>query len=146
MTPRTVGAGGRLGLVIVETKVVGGGTESVDVVAPHGPTTLRDLLAALVRHELAAYDERREATRTLRVLTPADLARGAGTGSYGREPRAMAAPPTESAATARAWEAFEDGLYFVLLDGAQLEHLDDVADLRETSVLRLVRLVALAGG
>lgn len=108
--------------------------------------SLRDLLVLLVRHELAAYEQRRTATKTLRVLTPADLARGVDTGSYGREARAAAAPPPETQAIERALEAFGDGLFFVFIDDVQVEALDAPIAIGPDSTLRLVRLVALAGG
>ncbi|MFN8190956.1 MAG: hypothetical protein U0R78_11060 [Nocardioidaceae bacterium] len=133
--------------MIVETKVVGTkDTESLSVSMPADIGTLRDLLAALVRHELASYEQRRTASRTLRVLTPADLARGVDTGSYGRESRAVAAPPPEAEAIERAVEAFTDGLFFVFVDDLQVEELDAPVLIRTESTLRLVRLVALAGG
>lgn len=124
----------------------GRGTESLDVSVPADVGSLRDLLAALVRHELAAYRQRRAASAALRVLTPADLARGAATGTYGREARDVAAGPSEDQAIERAVEAFGDGLYFVFIDDVQIEMLDEPIALRPNSTLSLVRLVALAGG
>lgn len=133
--------------MIVETKIVGRqDTDTRDISLPSEVVSLRDLLSALVRHELAAYQDRRSASRTLRVLTPADLARGVDTGVYGRESRAVAAPPSEAEAVARAVEAFHDGLYFVFLDDAQIEDLEAPVAIRGDSRLRLVRLTALAGG
>lgn len=133
--------------MIVETKVAGStDTESLHLSLPADPGALRDLLSALVRHELAAYEERRTASKTLRVLTPADLVRGVDTGVYGREKRAFAAPPSEADAVARAVEAFTDGLYFVFVDGAQVDELDAPVVVGADSTVRLIRLVALAGG
>jgi hypothetical protein len=108
--------------------------------------SLRDLLAVLVRHELASYERRRAASKALRVLTPADLARGVDTGRYGAQARAVPAPPSEPRAVERACEAFTDGLFFVFVDDAQVEDLDAPLTLSDDSTLRLVRLVALAGG
>lgn len=133
--------------MIVETKIVGSkDTESLHVSVPAEIGSLRDLLSVLVRHELSSYEQLRTASKTLRVLTPADLARGVETGAYGREKRAVAAPPTESEAIERAVEAFTDGLFFVFIDDVQVEELDVPVLLRPDSTLRLVRLVALAGG
>jgi hypothetical protein len=133
--------------VIVETKVVGSkDTESQDVPVPVDIGSLRDLLALLVCHEIAAYEQRRAVSKTLRVLTPADLARGVDTGIYGQEARAAAAPPPEAQAIERALEAFGDGLFFVFIDDVQVEALDAPIAVRPDSTLRLVRLVALAGG
>lgn len=133
--------------MLVQTKIVGSrDTESLDLAAPAALGSLRDLLAVLVRHELAAYEQRRTASKTLRVLTPADLVRGVETGTYGRERRAVPAPPAEPEAIARAEEAFADGLFFVFLDDVQIEDLDHPLQVRPDSTVRLVRLVALAGG
>ncbi len=133
--------------MIVETKVVGSkDTETQDVAVPVDIGLLRDLLGLLVRHELASYEQRRTASKTLRVLTPADLARGVDTGTYGREARAVPAPPSEAQAIERALEAFGDGLFFVFVDDVQVEDLDAPIAVRPDSTLRLVRLVALAGG
>lgn len=133
--------------VIVETKIVGSrDTESLHVSVPADIGSLRDLLSALVRHELASYEQRRTASKTLRVLTPADLARGVDTGVYGREKRAVAAPPPEADAIERAVEAFNDGLFFVFIDDVQVEELETPVVVHPDSTLRLVRLVALAGG
>lgn len=131
----------------METKVVGSReTESLQVrVAPEA-VSLRDVLIELVRHEIAAYERRRAASRALQVLTPADLARGVATGVYGREARAVPAAPSEDVAVERALEAFEDGLYFVFVDGLQVEDLEAPISVHDDSTLRLVRLVALAGG
>ncbi|MFT4189817.1 MAG: hypothetical protein QM621_14730 [Aeromicrobium sp.] len=133
--------------MIVETKVVGAReTESLRVDLTGDVATLRDLLAVLVRHELAAYERHREASAALRVLTPADLARGVDTGVYGRELRRLPAPPPEPEAVRRAVEAFGDGLFFAFVDGEQVEELDEPLAVAADSTVRLVRLVALAGG
>jgi hypothetical protein len=133
--------------VIVETKVVGTtGTESRHVAVPADVASLRDLLSALVRHELACYEQRRTASKTLRVLTPADLARGVDTGAYGHEERAFAAARPVAQAIERAVEAFTDGLFLVFIDDVQVEELEAPVVVRPDSTLRLIRLLALAGG
>lgn len=80
------------------------------------------------------------------MLTPADLARGVDTGAYGREARGVAAPPSEAEAIERAVEAFTDGLFFAFIDDIQVKTLDSPITARPDSTLRLLRLVALAGG
>jgi hypothetical protein len=133
--------------MIVQTKVAGGssGIDEHTVEVPAHHCTLRELLEVLVRHELSEYERRREVNRTLRILTPTDLVMGVETGSYGRERRAVPKGPPVEEAHARAVEAFGDGLYFVFLDGRQIEDLDVPLEISPESRLRLVRLVALAG-
>lgn len=134
--------------MIVEVRVVGQPGEVVDrdYTDLAGETTLRELLSSLVREEVAAYETRRQAQQVLRVLTPADLASGHTTGRFLSGGRHTAPAPTPDGAVARALQAFGDGLYFAVLDGAQIEDLEAPLHVTPTSRLRLVRLVALAGG
>jgi hypothetical protein len=134
--------------VIVEVRVVGQPGEVVDrdFADLAGETTLRQLLASLVRDEVAGYEVRRQAQQVLRVLTPADLASGHTTGRFRSGGRSTPPAPVPDVAIARALEAFHDGLYLAVLDGAQVEDLDAPLHVTVSSRLRLVRLVALAGG
>jgi len=114
-------------------------------VAP-GIVTVRELIGTLVRDELDSFEQRQRERSLLRVLTPADLVRGVDAGKYAAEPKQSQTPPSYDAAYERALEAFADGLYFVFVDDVQVESLDEPVVVRETSRMRLVRLVALAGG
>ncbi len=134
--------------MFVEVKVLGSPAETVDreFAPPAADTTLRALLAELVGAEVAGYERRRAQQRLLHVLTDRDIAAGTRAGkivSGGRE--VPSAPPVDVALT-RAVEAFGDGLFLAALDGAQLEDLDAPVTVGPTSRLRLIRLVALAGG
>lgn len=134
--------------MIVEARVVGRPRDIEDrsVGIEPGEHPLRAVIEALVAGELDAFAERQRERSLLRILTPADLARGVDTGRYATEPRAAQAAPPLAAAVARAVEAFEDGLYFVFVDDHQVESLDATVTVGPQTRLRLVRLVALAGG
>jgi hypothetical protein len=110
--------------------------------------TLRALIAQVVQAELAAYQERQAARQTVRALTAGQITAGAARGkidSGGREIQPENNVDVETAVAA-ALEAFEDGLYFVFVDGRQLEILDAPLQLTPGSAVSFVRLVALAGG
>jgi hypothetical protein len=47
---------------------------------------------------------------------------------------------------AKALEAFEANGFFVIVDGQQVEELDEVIPLRETSEVHFLKLVPLVGG
>jgi len=47
---------------------------------------------------------------------------------------------------AKALEAFEKNGFFVIIDGQQVEKLDEVIPLRETSEVHFLKLVPLIGG
>jgi hypothetical protein len=134
--------------MIVEARVVGGRDRLEDTHVPvePGDHSLETVLQALVRAELAAFEERARERSLLRVLTPADLVRGVETGKYAAEARTRQEAPSYDDAWARAREAFEDDLYVVFLDERQLESLDERILVDADTRLRLVRLVALAGG
>lgn len=134
--------------MIVEVRVLGQPGEVVDHDRGDldGETTLRHLLGALVGDEVAGYESRRQAQQVLRVLTPADLATGHTTGRISSGGRRTPPAPDLATATARAVEAFTDGLVLAVLDGVQVEDLDAPLHVTSASRLRLVRMVALAGG
>lgn len=133
--------------MIVEVRVVGQSGEVVDRdYSLAGETTLRELLTSLVREELTGYEVRRQTQQILRVLTPADLAAGHEAGRFLSGGRSVPAAPSPDLAVSRALQAFGDGLYLAVLDGTQIDDLDRPLHVSASSRLRLVRLVALAGG
>ena len=111
--------------MVGEPSAIGGRELAWD---PERMTTLRALICALVAEELAGYAERQQQRSLLRVLTPDDLARGADTGRYATGPRTPQPAPAHDVAVARAVEAFADGLYYVVVDGAVVPELDAAAD------------------
>ena len=134
--------------VFVEVKVVGQPTHTVDreMAAEHGATTLRVLLSELVAGEVAGYAARRADQRLLHVLTAGEVAAAQRSGSVRSGGRTVAAPPRVEDAIARALQAFTDGLVHVFLDGKPVEDLDAALTVGPGTRLRLLRLVALAGG
>jgi hypothetical protein len=134
--------------MIVEARVVGRpkDIESRDVAVEPGSHALRTVLRQLVEAEVTAFAGRRHEQSLLRILTPADLVRGVESGRYAAEPRPAQAAPDVDAAWRRTVEAFDDGLFFVFVDGHQVGELETVVTIGPGTRLRLVRLVALAGG
>lgn len=137
----------------VEAKVLG---QSRPAIAPwelaltapaaeDGATRVRDLLATVVAAEVAGFRERQDQRRLTRVLLPEEIARGAERGKIdagGHDPQ----PVNTAEAIAAALQAFEDGLYYLFVDGQQMRTLDELAPVRDDSHLLFVRLVALIGG
>lgn len=134
--------------MIVETEVVGRPAELAErhLTLTVDAATLRGLLTELVRVELDGYNRRRADDRVLRVLTPADIVGGMSEGRIASGGRTVPRAPAPAEAIERALTAFTDGLYFVFLDGVQIDDLDAPVAPTPESRLRLVRLVALAGG
>jgi hypothetical protein len=111
-----------------------------------GSTTLRDLIGRVVRHEVEAFKQRQEDRKFLHALSARQIEEGAARGKIdmGGHDRIQKVDPAE--ATEVALQAFEDGLYLVILDGQEQRNLDAQVFLQPDSRVAFVRLVMLAGG
>jgi hypothetical protein len=139
-------------VLTVEFKTTGrsGKTPAFGVPLPQGAEdgglTLRELIALAVREELAASSERRAERTFAQVLTEQRLAQGRATGRIDSGERHTAPPPSPEVAVGTAVQAFEDGLFLVLVDGRQETELDAQVLVSADSTVTFVRLVALSGG
>lgn len=109
--------------------------------------TVRDLLDTVVRSEVAAFQTRQEARTVLQTLSPAQIAEGVAKGkidSGGREDERQFVDADESVKV--ALQAFEDGLYYVLINDDQKASLNDSFLVNSATRVTFLRLVALAGG
>lgn len=111
-----------------------------------GRTTLRDFISHVVREEVAAFRGSQEERRLFRVLTASQIATGAERGKIDPAGRTLDQELDEEAAVAAALQAFDDGIYYVFIDGEQGTALDETVFVGPGSTVRFVRLVALAGG
>lgn len=115
-----------------------------------GPLTLRRLITHVVSSEVAAFENRQEARRLDRVLSPKQIDRGEQLGKIapeGRDPKY--APPTKvdlDSAVQTALEGFVDGLYLVIIDDEEYRDLDAFVKLDPDSRITFLRLTFLAGG
>jgi hypothetical protein len=107
--------------------------------------TLRELIERIVVAELQAYSQRHEARRLDRVLSRAEIARGAAEGRIAPEGRQTPPPPPADDAVGAALLAFEDGLYIVAIDGHEHRDLDSQVYITPDSRITFIRLVFLAG-
>ena len=109
------------------------------------PLTLREVITRVVLKEVEAFKRRQDERRLVRILTEREIEEGLTKGrvdSGGRELHQMV---DEEAALANALQAFEDGIYLVILDGEEQRDLDKEVYLQPESNLVFVRLVMLAG-
>jgi len=112
-----------------------------------GEMTLRRLIDSIVRGEVAAFRHRQSEVNLVRALTARQIDAGAAAGritSGGSEVEAQ--PVDEEAAVGAALQAFEDGLYFVVIDDEQYRELDARVPLQPDSRITFIRLTLLAGG
>jgi hypothetical protein len=111
-----------------------------------GSLTLRDLISRVVRAEVAAFKERQQERRLLHALTASDIEQGVVRGKIDSGGHEVRQPVKEDEAVAVALEAFEDGLYLVILDEQEQKQLDQQVFLKPDSCVTFVRLTMLAGG
>jgi len=109
--------------------------------------TLRHLITRVVLAEVDAFRKRQSEQCFLNVLTRRQIEEGAARGKVISGDREI--PPQfvdEEQAVGAALQAFEDGLYLVVLDDGPQEHLDREVYVRPGSRVCFIRLTMLAGG
>jgi hypothetical protein len=111
-----------------------------------GGVKLRDLISSVVRSEVDAFKQRQADRRLLKALTAREIAEGAARGKIDMGGSDLDQHVDPDEAVRVALEAFTDGLYLVVIDGAEVKGLDDVVPLQEDSRVAFVRLALLAGG
>ena len=107
--------------------------------------TLRELIARVVRAEVAAFEERQRARRFLRVLSSGEIADRATRGKIDPGGQVAENDVDVEDAVGAALAGFEDGLYLVILDGEEQTDLDKQVYLADDSRLVFLRLTFLAG-
>ena len=119
--------------------------EKVPYQLPDETNTLRELLTAVTRAEVLAYQERQADEGLLHLLTADQISGMAAEGkvSFGRVHSDQT--PDTDAAVKTTLQAFEDGLVRVLVNGKECTALDESAVLCENAEVTFVRLTFLAG-
>jgi hypothetical protein len=110
-------------------------------------TTLRDVISRVVREEVAGFQKRQAERGVLRALTTREIAAGVEKGKVEMGGRETPAQPVDvESAIGTALQAFEDGMYLVVLDGEECRELDRQVYVKPDSQITFVRLTLLAGG
>jgi hypothetical protein len=107
---------------------------------------LRDLITRVVLEEVEAFQKRQQERRLARVLSAAEIEAGRIKGKIDSGERDLQQNVDPDVAVGTALQAFEDGLYYVFIDGDQQTDLDREVFLQPESQVTFLRLVALAGG
>ncbi|MCW5767450.1 MAG: hypothetical protein KIT19_02100 [Phycisphaeraceae bacterium] len=107
--------------------------------------TLRMLIEKLVRIETESFTERAAERRLDRVLSSRQIEEGLEKGRVSPEGRFTPRRANMEEAIGAALEAFEDGLYLVVIDEEEYKDLDRVVRLRPDSRIVFIRLTFLAG-
>ena len=111
------------------------------------PRTVRQLITRIGFQEVEAFKQRQNVSQIVRILTERQIEEGlvtkAGLIRVG-EILHQIVNPEEAVGT--ALQAFEDGLFLVILDGEEQRELDRQIFLQAESHVVFVRMVMLAGG
>jgi hypothetical protein len=117
---------------------------------PPGAVTARQLIAAAVTAEVAAYQARAEEASLVGVLTRKSLADGLARGAVrpGGRPQEAGEPAAVDVAGAvdAALLAFGDGFFKVFAGDRELADDDSPVSVADGTALLFLRLVPLAGG
>jgi hypothetical protein len=111
-----------------------------------GSLTLRDLIGRVVRAEVEAFKQRQQERHLFRALTERQIQEGAAKGRIEAGGSDLKQKVDAEEAVATALQAFEDGLYLVVVDEQEQRSLDAQVFLQPDSRVAFVRLVMLAGG
>jgi hypothetical protein len=111
-----------------------------------GAVTLRDLITRVVRAEVEAFRARQQEQKLVRALTASAIEEGAAKGKIDSGGRDSKQKVDTDEAVGTALQAFEDGLYLVVVDGEEQRDLDRQVFLNPDSRIAFVRLAMLAGG
>jgi hypothetical protein len=112
-----------------------------------GGITLRQLIARVVRNEVEAFRQRQEDRQIFRALTARQIEEAAEKGKIemgGSEVPVQSVDEEQAIAT--TCQAFEDGLFLVVIDGQDYRELDREVHVQPDSRVAFVRLTLLAGG
>jgi hypothetical protein len=110
------------------------------------PLTLRDLITRIVHAEVDAFHARQLDNTFLRALTADEIAVGASAGAVRSGGSEVQQEVDPQLAVATALQAFDDGIYYVVIDGSQCRSLDEQVFVVDDSSVVFLRLVPLAGG
>lgn len=109
--------------------------------------TLRNLIDHVVRAEVEAFRQRQRDRIELRVLTAREIDEGLEKGKIEAGGSEVGLQEVDvEAAVGTALQAFEDGMYLVVVNEHQQTALDRQVFLRPDSRVTFVRLTLLAGG
>jgi hypothetical protein len=111
-----------------------------------GAATLRDLIGHVVRAEVAAFKDRQQERRLLKALSSTEIDAALEKGKVDMGGHDLKQDVDVDQAIGVALQAFEDGLYLVVLDEQEKRKLDEQVYLQPDSRITFIRLAMLAGG
>jgi hypothetical protein len=115
----------------------------------HGNISAGKLISTLVLHEVDAFRQRQEKSLILGTLTAEKIEEGRDEGkivSLAQEDTPAQPPVNENRAIKTALQAFEDGLYYMLVNNINIRDLNETIPINQDIHIMFVKLTALEGG
>lgn len=112
---------------------------------PDSVSTLRELIAALVRIEVSRYNEKGADRQLIPFLTGEEIREQAETGRVGFGRIWSEKKAEEAEAVRNACQCAEDGLVRIFQNDTEIAGLDSPVRLREGDCLTFIRLTFLSG-
>lgn len=112
-----------------------------------GGLTLRDLIERIVRDEVQSFRRRQHDRQFLQALTASEIESAAEKGKIQMgESEIEVQNVDDDQAVMTALQAFEDGMYLVVIDDMEQTDLDQQVFLTADSRITFIRLTLLSGG
>lgn len=108
-------------------------------------TTVGRLITAAVKTTVNEYNERRESSDLITVLTPELIEDKAQSGKVSFNVNYGESSPNLKTAVNNALEAFTDGIVVIFADEHKLDSLDEAVFINKIESLTFVKLTMLAG-
>lgn len=118
---------------------------SVPYVLEAVPATLKELIAACVTTEVQRYNAKREEIPLVSFLNPQQIEEQAEAGKIAFGDIDNLQQVVEDKALEIAFQAFEDGLFVVFIDGVEIKTLDEEVEIKDRSEVAFIRLTFLVG-
>ena len=112
-----------------------------------GGRTLRDLIEQIVRDEVAAFRTRQHDRQFIHALTAREIDAAAERGKIDMGGSDVGIQDVDvDDAVGTALQAFEDGIYMVVIDDVEQRSLDQQIFVDDESRVTFIRLTMLSGG
>jgi len=112
-----------------------------------GGLTLGELIERIVRAQVASFRDRQQDRRFIRALSAEEILQQAEQGKIEMgESEIDVQEVDEDLAVDNALQAFEDGIYLVIIDETPQKDLNQRVYLTEDSQITFIRLTMLSGG
>ncbi|WP_285820053.1 hypothetical protein [Bacteroides acidifaciens] len=134
--------------VYVQVKQLGNrkcSIEKIPVDFPVPPVDVQELIEAIVSWQVCEYNERLQQSEVLKYLTQEEVENKATSGKVGFAVNYNGKPAAEVEAITNALQSYEDGIFRIFIDDAEVEDLSSPILLEEDSTLTFIRLAMLSG-